>query len=35
VKEPVEIKDGVATASGSTAGSGVEWNEAPIAKFLV
>ena len=34
VNEPLAIKDGVATASGG-AGSGVEWNEAAIAKFLV
>ena len=35
VNEPVEINDGVATASGSTAGAGVEWNEAAIAKYLL
>ena len=34
MNEPLAIKDGVATASGS-AGSGIEWNEAAIAKFLV
>ena len=35
VKEPLVIKDGVAAAAGAAAGSGVEWNEAAIAKFLV
>ena len=35
VKEPLTVKDGVATGFGSSAGSGVEWNEAAIAKVLV
>jgi mandelate racemase len=34
VSEPLVVKDGVAMA-GSIAGSGVEWNEPAIAKFLV
>ena len=35
VKEPLTVQDGVATGFGSSAGSGVEWNEAAIAKVLV
>lgn len=33
VKEPLSVKDGLATAFGSSAGSGVEWNEVAIEKF--
>jgi hypothetical protein len=34
VREPLTVKDAVATGFGSSAGSG-EWNEAAIAKVLV
>ena len=35
VREPLVVEDGVATPAGASAGSGVEWNEAAISKFLV
>jgi mandelate racemase len=35
VQKPLTVEGGMATASSAGAGSGVEWNEAAIARFLV
>ena len=35
LKEPLQIVDGMAREYGTAAGSGLEWNEAGLAPYLI